>query len=138
MESTKISVWKYVVGILLFWVLFFFGGLIPMLLNALAPMAGRYEEGSLGYAVLKFLAQPIGVVIAIYALWKVTDEVRPMLCLVNCVIGACMVGCVVAFTLLMRTATLYDTAVNIITVAVSIVGACIMWKQLKELQSKEE
>lgn len=138
MENTKVPVWKYVVGILLFWALFFFGGTIPMLLNALAPMAGRYEEGSLGYAVLKFFAQPIGVAIAIYALWKITEEVKPMLCLVNCVIGACVVGCVVVFALLTRTATLYDTAVNLITVAASIIGACIMWRKFQELQGKAE
>ena len=79
--------WKYVLAELAFWGFAFFGGMIPMLFNALQPAMSQYQPGDLGYIVLQFLSQAIGAGIAIWAINKITNERHPFLCALNCAIA---------------------------------------------------
>ena len=61
----KLKWWNYVLAVLAFWVLSLFGGVIPMLINALQPQFARYMPGDLGYAILYISATAIGAADAV-------------------------------------------------------------------------
>lgn len=87
-KKMKISWWKYPASFIAFWLLVFFGEAIPLLWNALAPAMGRYDEGSLGYFILRLIAPGIGAAIAAWAINRITEEKKPLYCLVNCIVAA--------------------------------------------------
>lgn len=93
----KLSWWRYPISFIAFWLLIVFGEAIPLLWNALSPMMGRYDEGSLGYFVLQLISPGIGAAIAAWAINSITQERKTIYCMVNCIVAAMIYAIVSAF-----------------------------------------
>lgn len=73
---------------LVFWALIILGPTLIYLWNALSPAYGQYQAGSLGYAVLMIIAQPISCGIAFYAANHVSADQHDICVFVNLIIAA--------------------------------------------------
>ncbi len=131
-DETPAKLWKKIVGIILFWVLAMFGGIIPMLWNALAPYYARYVPGDLGYYLLKLLSTAIGAILAMYALCVITKKKHAILCIVNNVIAATVFAVVVILGLIWGTTSTFDNISISLAAVAFIIGSPIIWNECKK------
>lgn len=100
-----VSTGKKILATLVFWVFAVFGGIVPMLWNALSPHFAQYRQGDLGYIILQIVSNAIGAVIGVYIYNAMTDEKAQTGLMVNCIIGATVMGMLIIVSLLMNIMT---------------------------------
>jgi hypothetical protein len=134
----KLKWWNYVLAVLAFWVLSLFGGVIPMLINALQPQFARYMPGDLGYAILYISATAIGCIIAVAAFNGITEHRSPVCGLVNCIIAFLFMLFLCVSTFFTGLATWERTIAYVLVFAVYIYAIVKYSKQIKvEAKPKE-
>lgn len=124
--------WRYLFGIISFWLLSAFGGLIPMLWNALSPRFSRYMPGDLGYLILCLCANAIGAMLAICALRSIVQHKAPLCGVINCVVAIVLDVVLVVLAIFYANATWSTLISYTLMVLVYIWGACIFAKELKQ------
>lgn len=129
--AKKLKWWKYILAILAFWALSLFGGIIPMLINALQPQFARYMPGDLGYAILYVSATAIGCVIAVAAFNGITEHRAPVCGLVNCIIALLFMLFLCVSTFFTGLATWARTIAYVLVFIVYIYAIVKYAKQIK-------
>lgn len=127
----KLKWWNYVLAVLAFWLLSLFGGIIPMLINALQPQFARYMPGDLGYAILYISATAIGCIIAVAAFNGITEHRAPVCGLVNCIIAFLFMLFLCVSTFFTGLATWDRTIAYVLVFAVYIYAIVKYSKQIK-------
>lgn len=114
--------WKYILAVVAFWLLSVFGGIIPMLFNALQPRFARYMPGDLGYEILRVVANCIGSLFGILAFDSIVDNNAPVCGIINCVIAAVLLVVLVLLVFFFGSAPIASYISYLLMIAVYIWG----------------
>lgn len=109
-----------------------------MLWNALAPSLSQYRPGDFGYVVLQTISTAIGAGLAVWAADSITGGKCPMLCVVNCVIGATFFGTITGINLLFGGYPLRGVISMLLAICIFIYCAHLFSKSLVPAEKREE
>lgn len=101
-----VSTGKKILATIVFWACTLFGGIIPMLWNAISPHFAQYRQGDFGYYILEVVANAIGAAIGIWVYNSITNEKCQNGLMINCVIAATVIAMLVIFSLLLNSFTI--------------------------------
>lgn len=122
---------KKVLATIVFWACAFFGGLIPMLWNAISPHFAQYRQGDLGYYILEIVANAIGAAIGIWAYNSITEETCENGLMINCVIAATVIAMLIIFSFLLNSYTITGILSLVLETAVYVFRAASIQKSKK-------
>lgn len=134
-ERTKITWWRYALAVVAYAVLFFVGGFVLVLWNALSPRAYRYVPGDLGYTIMQVLTGPAGIVIANYAVTSLLQDKRSILPFVLNVVGAAFAAFICLFPLI---ATGDFTLNTLSTLLAGFTAGVYAWHCFKDYSKSDE
>lgn len=134
MKTNKLPIWKMIVAAIVFWALFFAGGIVVHFVNLLSPY--RYEPGTFGFELFRIAANPIGCGIGIAAYLGITEESAHISLLIYCVIGAVIIGLLTVFELIPPSIDVKTVISNVLCLVVMVVGVVLSAGEIREQMRK--